>query len=164
MHPWHVPLPIHFDPIRAHRSYGVMDRYEFVPNRTTDDLYVFDLAARSCVKRIKVGYQSDVTATTIDNHYLYVAGKYLAVVDLATLEVIQTFEGEDRQHNYFAINLFPDGQRMFLYNADGSITVLAHVDEPQRLTVERVLDQPACEARRVPRRQGALHGRWPALP
>jgi YVTN family beta-propeller protein len=132
-------LPIYFDPIRAHRSYGVPDRYEFVPDRTADDLYIFDLAARRRIRHLKVGAQSDVTATTVDGRYLYVAGKYLSVVDLETFEIVRTFAGEGRQHNYYAINFFPDGRRLFLFSGDGAITVLAHVDEPARLSVEKVM-------------------------
>ncbi len=137
-------MTIHFDPIRAHRSYGVPDRYEFVPNRKADYLNVFDLDAWRCVRRIPVAGRPDVTATTADGRYLYVTGEYLAVVDLETLEVVRTLAGEGISAHY-AVNLFPDGRRLFLYNYDGSIVVLHHADEPARLAVERVLriNQPA---------------------
>jgi len=101
---------VHFDPIRAHRSFGVPDRYEFVPNRTAEYLNVFDLATRRCVKRIKVGGRPDVTATTADARYLYVAGEVLAIVDLETLAVIRTLSGGGI-HAHYAANLFPDGRR-----------------------------------------------------
>ncbi len=132
-------LAMHFDPIRAHRSYGVPDRYEFVPNRTADYLNIFDLSMGACVKTLQVGPQSDVTATTCDGRYLYVAGKYLSIVDLETLEVVRTWAGEGRQHNYYAINFFPDGRRLFLFSGDGAITVLRHVDDPARMEPEQVL-------------------------
>ena len=129
---------VHFDPIRAHRSFGVPDRYEFVPNRTADYLNVFDLATRRCVKRIQVGGRPDVTATTADARYLYVAGEVLAIVDLATLAVIRTLSGGGIDAHY-AVNLFPDGRRMFLYNYDGSIVVLRDAHDPERVAVEKVL-------------------------
>jgi YVTN family beta-propeller protein len=122
----------------------VPDRYEFVPNRTADYLNVFDPGAGIVVKRIQVGRRPDVTATTIDGRYLYVAGEYLAVVDLETLEVIRTLTGQGIEEHY-GLNVFPDGRRMFLYNYDGSIAILDHVDDPRRLTVEEVLrvNEPA---------------------
>ena len=129
---------VHFDPIRAHRSFGVPDRYEFAPNRTADYLNVFDLATRRCVKRITVGGRPDVTATTADARYLYVAGEVLAIVDLETLAVIRTLSGGGINAHY-AANLFPDGRRMFLYNYDGSIVVLRDAHDPHRVAVEKVL-------------------------
>jgi hypothetical protein len=142
-------LPIHFDPIRAHRSYGVADRaggcpFEFVPNRRADYLNVFDLASRRCVKRIQVAKASDVTATTIDGRYLYQAGEYLAVIDLETLTVVRTLSGGGINACY-ALNVFPDGQRMFLFNTDGSIVVMRDANDPYRLGVEKVIriNEPA---------------------
>lgn len=142
-------LPIHFDPIRAHRSYGLPDltegcRYEFVPNRRADYLNVFDLTARRLVKRIPVAKNSDVTATTVDGRYLYQAGEYLAVIDLETLTVVRTLSGDGIGACY-ALNVFPDGRRMFLFNTDGSIVVMGDADDPFRLAVERVIriNQPA---------------------
>jgi YVTN family beta-propeller protein len=137
-------LPIHFDPIRAHRSYGVPDRYEFVPNRTADYLNVFDLAAGRGVKRIQVAGRPDVTATTIDGRFLYVAGEHLTAIDLQTLTIMGTFSGNGINAHY-ALNLFPAGRRMFLFNYDGSIAILRHADDPRRLAVEKVLvvNQPA---------------------
>jgi YVTN family beta-propeller protein len=138
-------LSIHFDPIRAHRSFGVPDRYEFVPNGKANYVNIFDLATRRCTKRITIGRQPDVSATTADGRFLYVASaENLAVVDLASLEVVRTLFGDGIQHNY-ALNVFPDGERMFLYNADGSIVVLHHADAPDLLGVERVIriNEPA---------------------
>ena len=137
-------LSIHFDPIRAHRSYGVPDRYEFVPNRQADYVNIFDLSDGKYVGKIQVGRRPDVTATTIDGRYLYVAGEYLAIIDLETLTLIRTLTGEGIQAHY-ALNLFPDGQRMFLFNYDGSIVVLNHANDPQRLGVEKIIvvNQPA---------------------
>src|SRR3972149_5432556 len=127
-------LSIHFDPIRAHRSYGVPDRYEFVPNRQADYVNIFDLSDVKYVGKIQVGRRPDVTATTIDGRYLYVTGEYLAIIDLETLTLIRTLAGEGIQAHY-ALNLFPDGQRMFLFNYDGSIVVLNHANDPQRLGI-----------------------------
>ena len=63
-------LSIHFDPIRAHRSYGVPDRYEFVPNRQADYVNIFDLGQGKLAKRVQVSPRPDVTATTPDGRYL----------------------------------------------------------------------------------------------
>lgn len=131
-------LPIHFDPIRAHRSYPVPDRYEFVPNRNADYVNVFDLAQGACIRRIQVAGRPDVTATTIDGRYLFVAGEHFAVIDLETFSVVRSLSG-DGINAHYALNLFPDGKRMFLFNYDGSIAVLHNVDDPQRLAVEKVL-------------------------
>jgi YVTN family beta-propeller protein len=137
-------LPIHFDPIRAHRSYAVPDRYEFVPNRQADYVNIFDLSEGQWIKQIRVARRPDVTATTIDGRYLYVAGETLAIIDLETLSVIRTLSGQGIQAHY-ALNVFPDGQRMFLFNYDGSIVVLKHAGDPQRLCVEKlsVVNRPA---------------------
>jgi YVTN family beta-propeller protein len=130
---------IHFDPIRAHRSFGVPDRYEFVTNGRADYMNVFDLAARRCIARLRVGRQPDVTATTADGRYLYVASaEHLAIVDIDSLEIIRTLVGNGIGHNY-ALNLFPDGERMFLFQAGGSIVVLAEAHDPRRVRAERVI-------------------------
>jgi DNA-binding beta-propeller fold protein YncE len=137
-------LPIHFDPIRAHRSYGVADRYEFVPNRQADYVNIFDLRQRKLAKRVQVSQRPDVTATTPDGRYLYVSGEYLAVIDLETLGVVRMLSG-DAIHAHYALNCFPDGQRMFLFNYDGSIVVLKDIFDPLRVEVEKyfVVNQPA---------------------
>lgn len=128
----------HFDPIRPHRSYGVPDRYEFVPNRTADYVNVFDLGSRRCIKRLSVAPSPDVTATTIDGRLLYVAGKNLAVIDLEELRVVRTLPGEGFQHNFYALNAFPEGQRMFLFCGDGQVVVLGNVEDPRRVRTEKV--------------------------
>jgi YVTN family beta-propeller protein len=137
-------LPIHYDPIRAHRGFGVPDRYEFVPNRTSDYVNVFDLATRRPVKRITVAPRPDVTAATADGRFLYVAGEYLSIVDLETLAISRTMAGHGIGAHY-ALNLFPDGQRMFLFNYDGSVVILREVYAPGRAAVEKVIriNQPA---------------------
>jgi hypothetical protein len=149
IHSAHSRLPNHFDPIRAHRSYGVPDGpsgcpYEFVPNRRADYLNVFDLAQRRWVKRIAVAHASDVTATTIDGRWLYQAGEYLAMIDLETLAVVRTLSGNGINACY-ALNVFPDGQRMFLFNTDGSLVVMRDAADPFRMAVEKVIriNQPA---------------------
>lgn len=139
---------IHFDPIRAHRAVGVPDRYEFVPNRNADYVNVFDLGAGACIRRIPVANRPDVTATTADGRYLYVAGDYLTVIDLESLTVVRRLpvpqtskvsEISQVSVSHYAANLFPDGRRMFLYTYEGSIVILQHADEPQRLAVEAVV-------------------------
>jgi DNA-binding beta-propeller fold protein YncE len=137
-------LPIHFDPIRAHRSCAVPDRYEFVPNRLADYVNVFDLSTARFVKQIRVSGRPDVTATPLDGRYVYMAGEYLSIIDLETLTVMRTLTGEGI-HAHYALNLFPDGRRMFLFNYDGSIAVLNHADEPLRACVEKamIVNQPA---------------------
>jgi DNA-binding beta-propeller fold protein YncE len=66
------------------------------------------------------------------------------VVDLETLEVCRIVTHETIQVHY-AVNLFPDGERMFLYNYDGSIVVLENAADPQKVRVETALriNQPA---------------------
>jgi DNA-binding beta-propeller fold protein YncE len=131
-------MPIHYEPIRAHRCRGVPDRFEFAPNRQADYLNVFDLSEGRWIKTIQVGRRPDVTATTADRRYLYVAGESLCAIDLETLAVVREIHGEGIQAHY-ALNLFPDGERMFLFNYDGSIVVLNQVDDPRRAVVERVI-------------------------
>ena len=131
-------LPIHFDPIRSHRAYGVPDRYEFVPNRTQTHLNIFDLATKTKAKALEVCGHPDVTATTIDGRYLYQAGTYLVAIDLTTLEVVKTYAGKGIGDGY-AVNVFPDGKRMFYYNMDGSIAVLRNADDPFKLEAEHVI-------------------------
>ena len=128
----------HYDPIRAHRWFGVPDRYEFAPNRNADYVNVFDLAARRCVKRIQVANQPDVTATTADGRFLYVAGDALCIVDLETLGVVRTLSGGPISSHY-AVNLFPDGRYMWLYTYDGAMLVLRDADDPARVAVEQVI-------------------------
>ncbi|NLE45116.1 MAG: hypothetical protein GX620_10375 [Chloroflexi bacterium] len=135
---------VHFDPIRAHRCQGVPDRFEFVPNRCADFLNVFDVSALTPAKRIQVAPRPDVTATTLDGRFLYVSGEYLVVIDLTNLEVVRRFS-EPGIRAHYALNVFPDGRRMFVFNYDGSIAVLDRVDDPGRLAVERliIVNQPA---------------------
>jgi DNA-binding beta-propeller fold protein YncE len=129
---------IHFDPIRGHRSCGIPDRYEFVPNRNADYVNVFDASSGRFVKQIKVSGRPDVSATTLDGRFVYVAGEYLSIIDLDTLTVIRTLTGEGI-HAHYALNLFPDGGRMFLFNYDGSIVVLDHAGDPFKVSVAKAI-------------------------
>jgi DNA-binding beta-propeller fold protein YncE len=137
-------LPIRYEPIRAHRWHGLPDRYEFAPNRRADYVDVFDLETRRLAKRVQVSAWPDVTATSADGRYLYVAGQALSVIDLESLEVVRTLAGGDILPHY-AVNLFPDGQRLFLFTYAGTIVVLQSAADPQRLEVQRVIvvNQPA---------------------
>jgi DNA-binding beta-propeller fold protein YncE len=105
---------------------------------------VFDLGTIQFVKQIRVSARPDVTATTLDGRYLYVAGEFLSIIDLETLNVIRKLTGEGI-HAHYALNLFPDGQRMFLFNYDGSIVVLKNTHDPLQVSVEKsmVVNQPA---------------------
>ncbi len=145
---------IHFDPIRAHRACGVPDRYEFAPNRNADYLGVFDLAKGAFIKCIHVGPEPDVTATTMSGRYLYVAGLYLHIIDLETLEIVRTLDSHGCIHNWFALNFFPDGERAFLFNGDGAVAVLRHVEDPVRVEIEKLMRVNA-----PPTRGGSVGGK-----
>jgi DNA-binding beta-propeller fold protein YncE len=72
-----------------------------------------------------------------------VAGEFLSIIDLETLNVMRKLTGEGI-HAHYALNLFPDGQRMFLFNYDGSIVLLNNVYDPHRVSVKKsmVVNQP----------------------
>jgi hypothetical protein len=105
--------------LSAHRSYRGPDRHEFVPNRQADYVNIFDLSEGKFAKKIQVGRRPDVTATTIDGRYLYVAGEYLAIIDLKTLNVIRTLTGEGIRA--LCLEYLPRRAAHVFFNYDGSI-------------------------------------------
>lgn len=96
------------------------------------------------VKEVPVGCKPDCHATTISNHYLYLAtleGVY--VLDQKSLEICKIVETGP----VYATNCFDDGETMLIHDERGGIFVLRDIEDMDKVHIHKYLDLLPEEAR-----------------
>ncbi len=122
--------PIHYEPLRPHRSRGVGERYEFTHG--VDTVCVYDIHTLAFVKEIYVGPNPDCHATSCDNRYLYIATyDGLVCIDQDTLEVAKVLD----TGRIYATNTLPKGDDMLVHDECGGVLLIKDISDIQKIRV-----------------------------